>query len=110
MRYATALEPASHDATDVVTALATALEQKRGLDIRRGLTHAGPHRDDLTLTLDGRELRAFGSAGQPRPPAIALRLLEGDTLPPRRRPPPPPPPHQPFHHLDPPPSAPVRHA
>jgi DNA replication and repair protein RecF len=80
MRYATTLEPASRDTADVASALARALEQKRGLDIRRGLTHAGPHRDDLTLTLDGRELRAFGSAGQQRTAAIALRLLEGETL------------------------------
>ena len=80
MRYATALEPSSRELADVAAAIARALEQKRGLDIRRGLTHAGPHRDDLTLTLDGRELRAFGSAGQQRTAAIALRLLEGETL------------------------------
>jgi DNA replication and repair protein RecF len=80
MRYATSLEPSSESVSDVATALARALEQKRGLDMRRGLTHAGPHRDDLTLTLDGRELRAFGSAGQQRTAAIALRLLEAETL------------------------------
>ncbi len=80
MRYATSLEPASRDAGDVAAALAQALEGKRGLDLRRGLTHAGPHRDDLALTLDGRELRAFGSAGQQRTAAIAMRLLEGETL------------------------------
>jgi DNA replication and repair protein RecF len=80
MRYATSLEPASHDASAVASAIAAALERKRGLDIRRGLTHAGPHRDDLALTLDARELRAFGSAGQQRTAAIALRLLEGETL------------------------------
>jgi len=84
MRYATALEPASREPADVRDAIARALEQKRTLDVRRGLTHAGPHRDDLTLTLDGRELRAFGSAGQQRTAAIALRLLEGDTLRERR--------------------------
>jgi DNA replication and repair protein RecF len=80
MRYATALEPASPEVDDVRAALARALEEKRGLDLRRGITHAGPHRDDLALTLDGRELRAFGSAGQQRSAAIALRLLEADTL------------------------------
>jgi DNA replication and repair protein RecF len=80
MRYTTALEPRSHDCADVAEALAAALEQKRALDVRRGLTHAGPHRDDLALTLDGRELRAFGSAGQQRTAAIALRLLEAETL------------------------------
>lgn len=80
MRYATSLEPASDVLEVVRAALARALEAKRALDLRRGLTHAGPHRDDLALTLDGRELRAFGSAGQHRSAAIALRLLEAETL------------------------------
>ena len=60
--------------------LLAAFEEKRGLDIKRGLTHVGPHRDDLELTLDGRELRLFGSAGQQRTAAIALRMLEAATL------------------------------
>lgn len=80
LRYATALDPVSDELGDVSEALARALEGKRSLDVRRGLTHAGPHRDDLALTLDGRELRTFGSAGQQRTAAIALRLLEGETL------------------------------
>ena len=80
MRYATALEPSSRELPDVASAIAIALERKRALDIRRGITHSGPHRDDLALTLDGRELRAFGSAGQQRTAAIALRLLESETL------------------------------
>lgn len=60
--------------------LAAALERQRQHDIRRGLTHAGPHRDDLQITLAGRDLRAFGSAGQQRTAAIALRMLEAATL------------------------------
>ncbi|MDP9202771.1 MAG: DNA replication and repair protein RecF [Gemmatimonadota bacterium] len=60
--------------------LLAAFEEKRGLDMRRGLTHVGPHRDDLELTLDGRDLRLFGSAGQQRTAAIALRMLEAATL------------------------------
>ena len=49
-------------------------------DLRRGATTAGPHRDDLELALEGRELRAYGSAGQQRTAAIALRLLEAEAL------------------------------
>ncbi len=60
--------------------LLAAFEEKRALDMRRGLTHVGPHRDDLELTLDGRDLRLFGSAGQQRTAAIALRMLEAATL------------------------------
>ena len=65
---------------DVQVALTNALSEKRTLDLRRGLTHAGPHRDDLVITLDGRDLRTFGSAGQQRTAAIALRMLEGATF------------------------------
>jgi DNA replication and repair protein RecF len=60
--------------------LLAAFEEKRSLDMRRGRTHVGPHRDDLELTLDDRDLRLFGSAGQQRTAAIALKLLEAATL------------------------------
>ena len=76
MRYASAVERGD----DLETRLTDALAARRGLDIRRGMTHAGPHRDELVLTLEGRELRAFGSAGQQRTASIALRLLEAETL------------------------------
>jgi DNA replication and repair protein RecF len=64
----------------VRAALAAALADKRGFDVRRGATHAGPHRDDLEIALGGRELRAYGSGGQQRTAAIALRMLEAATL------------------------------
>jgi recF protein len=81
LRYAGTIDASS----DVAGALAAALEEKRSLDLRRGLTHAGPHRDDLAITITGpdaaaRELRAFGSAGQQRSAAIALRMLEASTF------------------------------
>jgi len=60
--------------------LAAAFARDRAQDIRRTLTHSGPHRDDLVLRLGGRSLRSFGSAGQQRTAAIALRLVERATL------------------------------
>lgn len=80
LRYATSLAPASHELADVAEALSHGLAHRRALDVRRCLTHTGPHRDDLTLLLDARELRVFGSGGQQRTGAIALRMLEGETL------------------------------
>jgi DNA replication and repair protein RecF len=65
---------------DPVSALAAAMEAKRPSDMARGLTHVGPHRDDLMITLEGRDLRVFGSAGQQRTAAIALRMLEAATF------------------------------
>lgn len=55
------------------------MEKQREHDLRRGLTHAGPHRDDLVLLLDDHDLRQVGSAGQQRTAAIVLRMLEAAT-------------------------------
>ena len=76
MRYASTFAAESN----IADALRASLADKRALDLRRGLTHAGPHRDDLVITLDGRDLRTFGSAGQQRTAAIALRMLEAETF------------------------------
>lgn len=64
----------------LAASLSEALVRQRAHDARRGMTHAGPHRDDLALTLGGRDLRVVGSAGQRRTAAFALRLLEAETL------------------------------
>jgi DNA replication and repair protein RecF len=37
---------------------------------------AGPHRDDLALTLDGASLAAYGSQGQQRTAVLALKIAE----------------------------------
>ena len=60
--------------------LRTTLAAQRTHDVRRGTTHTGPHRDEVQLLLDGRDLRSFGSNGQQRSAAIALRMLEARTL------------------------------
>jgi len=67
------------EAEDPEAAIAEQLERQRETDVRRGLTQAGPHRDDLGMALDGHDLRSVGSAGQHRTAAIVLRLLEAAT-------------------------------
>ena len=44
------------------------------------MTTVGPHRDDLVLEIGGRRLRDYGSTGQQRSAAIALKLIEIATL------------------------------
>jgi DNA replication and repair protein RecF len=50
----------------------------------RGVTLAGPHRDDLALLMRSStaavDLRQFGSGGQVRTAAIALRMIEAETV------------------------------
>jgi DNA replication and repair protein RecF len=68
------------ETADLAEWLRTTLASQRAHDIRRGTTHTGPHRDEVLLLLDGRDLRSFGSNGQQRSAAIALRMLEARTL------------------------------
>lgn len=63
------------EATDPAALLA-ALEGVRRLELRRGRTLVGPHRDDLAIELGGVDARVFGSRGQQRLLALALRLAE----------------------------------
>lgn len=54
-------------------------------EIRRGRSLAGPHTDDVIIRLDGRPLRTYGSQGETRSAAIALKLAQGDLVHQRRR-------------------------
>ncbi len=60
--------------------LAAELAQRRASDLDRGFTQHGPHRDDVLLVRDGRELRAFGSQGEQRLALLALLLAEREVL------------------------------
>jgi len=70
-------DPVLAAATDQLAArFAGAVAQRRDEDIARGLTLVGPHRDDLGFHVDGVDMRAFGSRGQQRTVALALKLAE----------------------------------
>jgi DNA replication and repair protein RecF len=55
-------------------------KRQQGSDERYGTTTAGPHRDDLTLMLDERPLKAYGSQGQQKSFVLALKMAEMDNL------------------------------
>ena len=60
--------------------LAAELADRVDGDLERGFTGHGPHRDDLALLRDGRELRAYGSQGEQRLALLALLLAEREAL------------------------------
>jgi DNA replication and repair protein RecF len=80
LRYRTADSGDRGDGGDTVDAWCRRLAETLDRDLRHGATTVGPHRDDLRLSLAGHELRVYGSAGQQRTAAVALRLLEAETL------------------------------
>lgn len=70
----------SESPQDTFEMLYRGLAAAREQDIRRQTTSVGPHRDDLTLLLDGVDVRAFGSQGQQRTAALSLKLSELDVM------------------------------
>jgi DNA replication and repair protein RecF len=54
--------------------LAEALAVRRDEDLRRSVTGIGPHRDDIVIELDGRDIRNQASQGEQRSVVLAMRL------------------------------------
>jgi len=52
------------------------LLRERSRDKMYRMTGKGPHRDDIIISTEGRELKKFGSQGQQRTAALALKLSE----------------------------------
>src|SRR5437588_2413952 len=60
--------------------LAAELDERVALDLERGFTGHGPHRDDLSTAHAGHDLRAYGSQGQQRLALLALLLAEREAI------------------------------
>ena len=56
------------------TGLVAALAAARDLDVRRGVSTVGPHRDEVAIGLNGLPARTHASQGEQRTLALALRL------------------------------------
>ena len=59
---------------DVAPLLATAVARSRSADLERRVSLVGPHRDDWRLSIDGLDARRYGSQGEQRSLALAIRL------------------------------------
>ncbi len=65
---------------EIRTAFAQALREHRTEELRRGISLVGPHRDDLLLEINGRDVRIYGSQGQQRTAALSTRLAEIEVI------------------------------
>lgn len=66
--------------SEIAAALKEDLKNAMEKDMRLGFTTIGPHRDDIKFTLNGEDARVFGSQGQQRTVALALKLAEAETF------------------------------
>jgi len=66
--------------TDSFKDFGEALKENRKNDIFNKVTLTGPHRDDIEIILNGTSVKSFGSQGQKRSCAVALKLTEAQIL------------------------------
>lgn len=69
-----------NDKQEIYENLKNLLFASRKTDIVSGFTSVGPHRDDLTINIDSFSARSFGSQGQQRSAALALKLSEAAVI------------------------------
>jgi DNA replication and repair protein RecF len=60
----------------VQEALTRAVSEMREEERRRQVSLVGPHRDDVTFLVNGRDVRTYGSQGQQRTVALSVKLGE----------------------------------
>jgi len=68
------------NAADAAVAFRAALARLRRAELDRGITLAGPHRDDLVLQLNGMPARGYASHGESWSFALALKLASAEVL------------------------------
>jgi len=56
------------------------MRENREEDLRLGITSAGPHRDDLNLSLNRKNMKVYASQGQIRTAALSLKLAQMKAL------------------------------
>jgi DNA replication and repair protein RecF len=73
IRYVSSLE-GKGNLGDYASLIAERLRFRAQAEISAGYSLIGPHRDDLEILFDGRDIRQFGSSGQQRSALIILDL------------------------------------
>jgi DNA replication and repair protein RecF len=73
IRYVSALE-GKGDLEDYEALIKERLHLRLNAEIASGYSLIGPHRDDLEILFDGRDIRTYGSSGQQRSALILLDL------------------------------------
>lgn len=63
-------------ASGYATALLRALEDNFAIDVARGFTGAGPHREDISVMINGHSAQSSASRGEARTAVLMLKVME----------------------------------
>lgn len=81
IKYISSVDAEISDSVDeIAEKLRKKFNENRKDDIRTGVTNFGPHRDDIEILINGKNVRAFGSQGQQRSAVLSLKLAEASVL------------------------------
>jgi len=64
------------DKNTIIKNFETTLLENEKNDIEKGSTSIGPHKDDLEIKINNKDVRMFGSQGQKRTTVLSLKLAE----------------------------------
>lgn len=77
LRYRTAVDlPQAPSEENIYEALLAKFEEVGARELDRGVSLAGPHRDDLQFLINGQDVQKFGSQGQQRTTVLSMKLAE----------------------------------
>lgn len=62
--------------SELSTHILEEIQKKHKQDLLRGTTSIGPHRDDVEVMINGRNVNTYGSQGQQRTAALSMKLAE----------------------------------
>ncbi|MFK5278663.1 DNA replication and repair protein RecF, partial [Lacticaseibacillus paracasei] len=79
--YQTQVDPSLRgDSEQVYTALGEMFAKQQAREIEQGTSLVGPQRDDVLFIVNDKDVANFGSQGQQRTTALAVKLAEIDLM------------------------------
>lgn len=72
--------PVLKDRSQMEKAYLSLLKKNTKKDLEYGSTQIGPHRDDISIFIDNKEAKVFGSQGQQRTIVLSLKLAEVELI------------------------------
>lgn len=76
VKYHPSVEYCNNSEKEIKESFIKALENCIRIDMKRSLTHKGPHRDDILLFINGTEVKTYSSQGQQRTALLSLKISE----------------------------------
>lgn len=76
LKYKSSIEFQDYSENEIKKSFIDALEKTAAVDLRRGATHKGPHRDEILFFINDAEVKTYSSQGQQRTALLSLKISE----------------------------------